>query len=198
MPATPSDSSQKADPKHNPLKGCFTWSSAFCFGIFDYLVILSAMKTNAARVLDELGIAYEIRTYDLKEEEFSAEAVAQSINLPPEVVFKTLVVKGDKGVCMAVIPSHKQLNPKALAQASGNKKVEMVSLKEVLPLTGYIRGGVTAIAVKKPYPVFVDESAADLEMIAVSAGKPGGQLYLNTQEYLKTVKATLANIATDK
>ncbi|MBS1994498.1 MAG: Cys-tRNA(Pro) deacylase [Cyanobacteria bacterium SZAS LIN-2] len=154
------------------------------------------MKTNAARVLDELGIAYEIRTYDLKEEEFSAEAVAKAIDLPPEVVFKTLVVKGDKGVCMGVIPANKHLNPKALAQVSGNKKVEMVSLKEVLPLTGYIRGGVTAIAVKKPYPVFVDASAAALEKIAVSAGKPGAQLYLNTQEYLKTVKATLADIAT--
>jgi Cys-tRNA(Pro)/Cys-tRNA(Cys) deacylase len=156
------------------------------------------MKTNAARVLDELGIAYEIRTYDLKGEHFSAEVVAESIGLPAEVVFKTLVVKGDKGVCMAVIPANKQLDQKALAQISGNKKVEMVSLKEVLSLTGYIRGGVTAIAVKKPYPIYVDASAAEHEKIAVSAGKPGAQLFLNAQEYLKTVKATLGNIATTK
>jgi len=156
------------------------------------------MKTNAARLLDELGIAYEIRTYDLREEEFSAEAVAASINLPANVVFKTLVVKGDKGVSMAVIPADKQLDQKALAQLSGNKKIEMVSLKEVLPLTGYIRGGVTAIAVKKPYPVYVDESASSLEKIAISAGKPGAQLYLDTEEYLKTVKATLGKIATSK
>jgi len=121
------------------------------------------MKTNAARVLDELGIAYEIRTYDLKGDEFSAEAVAESINLPADIVFKTLVVKGDKGVCMAVIPGDKHLDQKALAQLSGNKKVEMVSLREVLPLTGYIRGGVTAIAVKKPYPVYVDASASALK-----------------------------------
>jgi Cys-tRNA(Pro)/Cys-tRNA(Cys) deacylase len=156
------------------------------------------MKTNAARVLDELGVAYEIRTYDLKGEEFSAEAVAESINLPAEIVFKTLVLKGDKGVCMAVIPANTQLDQKALAQLSGNKKVEMVSLKDVLPLTGYIRGGVTAIAAKKPYPVYLDASASEHEKITVSAGKPGAQLFLNTQDYVEAVKATLGKIATPK
>ncbi len=88
--------------------------------------------------------------------------------------------------------------PEGLAQLSGNKKVDMVSVKEVLPLTGYIRGGVTAIAVKKPYPVYVDASASEHEKIAVSAGKQGAQLFLNTQDYVKAVKATLGNIATDK
>jgi Cys-tRNA(Pro)/Cys-tRNA(Cys) deacylase len=156
------------------------------------------MKTNAARKLDELGVAYELREYDLKGEEFSAEAVAASINLPAEIVFKTLVLKGDKGVCMAVIPGNKHLDQKALAQLSGNKKVEMVAVKDVLPLTGYIRGGVTALAVKKPYPVFVDASAAEHEKIAVSAGKPGAQLFLNSSEYIKAVQATLGKIATDK
>ncbi|MBU6454978.1 MAG: Cys-tRNA(Pro) deacylase [Cyanobacteria bacterium REEB67] len=156
------------------------------------------MKTNAARALDELGITYEIRTYALKEEEFSAEAVADCIGLPADIVFKTLVVKGDKGVCMAVIPGNKQLDQKALAQLSGNKKVEMVAVKDVLPLTGYIRGGVTALAVKKPYPVFVDASAGHLEKIAVSAGKPGAQLYLDAAKYLQAVKATLGHIAVTK
>ena len=156
------------------------------------------MKTNAARALDDLGISYEIKTYDLKDEEFSAEAVATAIGLPAEIVFKTLVLKGDKNICVAVIPGNKQLDQKALAQVSGNKKVDMVAVKDVQPLTGYIRGGVTALALKKPYPVFVDTSAGTIEMIAVSAGKPGAQLFLQSTEYLRAVKATLADLAVIK
>jgi Cys-tRNA(Pro)/Cys-tRNA(Cys) deacylase len=156
------------------------------------------VKTNAARALDDLKITYEIREYDLKGEEFSAEAVAAAVDLPAAVVFKTLVVKGDKTICVAVIPGDKHLDQKALAQLSGNKKVEMVPVKDVLGLTGYIRGGVTALALKKPYPIFVDESAAEHDKIAVSAGKQGAQMYLSSADYLRAVKATLGKIAVDK
>src|SRR3954447_2295756 len=111
------------------------------------------MKTNAARLLDSLGIAYEVREYEVDPDDLAAETVARKVGLPPEQVFKTLVVRGDRhGVYLAVVPGHCELDPKALAGAPGDKRVEPVPLKEVEPLTGYIRGGVTALACKKPYP----------------------------------------------
>src|SRR5690348_7156892 len=118
-----------------------------------------AGKTNAARILDALGISYEIREYDVGEEHLTAAEVAVRVKLPPEQVFKTLVVRGDRhGVCLAVVPGDSSLDLKALARTTGDRKVEPVSLKEVQPLTGYVRGGVTALACKKEYPVFVDET----------------------------------------
>ncbi|RUS97971.1 hypothetical protein DSM106972_081900 [Dulcicalothrix desertica PCC 7102] len=114
------------------------------------------MKTNAVRVLDGMNIPYELREYEVDIEDLSAETAAQKIGLPPEQVFKTLVVRGDRtGIILAVISGNTQLDLKALAPLSLNRKVETVSLKEVQPLTGYIRGGVTALACKKDYPVFV-------------------------------------------
>ena len=116
------------------------------------------IKTNAVRMLDNLGIAYRLLDYAVDPEDLLAESVAAKIGLPPEQVFKTLVARGDRaGVCLAVIPGNTQLNLKALAQLCGDRKVETVALKAVQPLTGYIRGGVTALACKKDYTVFVDE-----------------------------------------
>ncbi len=105
------------------------------------------MKTNAARVLDRLGVSYELRQYAVDESDLSAERVAEKIGLPAEQVFKTLVVRGDRrGVLLAVVPSDAELDLRALARAADDRRVEMVPLKEVQPLTGYIRGGVTALA----------------------------------------------------
>ena|SRR6266481_3697092 len=118
------------------------------------------IKTNAVRALDWLGIKYELREYDVDPGDLSAETVAAKIGLPPEQVFKTLAVHGDRnGTCLAVISANQELNFKALANQTGNRKIDMVPLKEVQALTGYIRGGVTALAGKKDYPVYIDESA---------------------------------------
>src|SRR5262245_34926691 len=119
-----------------------------------------AAKTNACRALDRIGITYELREYEVDPNDLTAETVAGKIGLPPEQVFKTLVAQGDRnGVCLAVIPGNQELDLKALAQLAGERKADVVPLKEVQPLTGYIRGGVTALACKKEYPVYLDETA---------------------------------------
>src|SRR5579863_6968738 len=117
------------------------------------------MKTNAARLLDTLGIAYQLRDYDPGDEHLTAEEVALRVSLPPEQVFKTLVARGDRtGILLAVVPGDSALDLKALARLSGDRKCDTVPLKDVTPLTGYVRGGVTALACKKDYPVFVEET----------------------------------------
>jgi len=157
------------------------------------------MKTNAARLLDSLGIAYELRNYEVDPDDLAAESVAAKIGLPPEQVFKTLVVRGDRqGICLAVIPGNMQLDLKALAQRSGDRKIETVPLKEVQPLTGYIRGGVTALACKKDYPVYVDELIEVFDVISISAGVRGTQILLAPTDYLRAVDGTLGTIAKDK
>ena len=154
------------------------------------------MKTNAARLLDEANIKYELKEYEVDPDDLTAETVALKIGYPLEQVFKTLVVRGDKhGVCMAVVPGNAQLDLKAIAQLSGDKKTEVVSLKELQPLTGYIRGGVTAIGGKKNYPVYVDETVYLFETISVSAGVRGTQILINPEDYLKATKATVGNIS---
>lgn len=150
------------------------------------------MKTNAARILDGLGVAYELRSYEVDLDDLSAPTVAAKVGLPAEQVFKTLVARGDRnGVCLAVVPGDGHLDLKALARASGDRKTELVALKEVLPLTGYVRGGVTALACKKSYPVFLDETAILFEQIAVSAGARGLQIVLHPEDYARAVGATL-------
>ncbi len=157
------------------------------------------MKTNAARLLDQMGIAYELRDYEVDPDHLSAENVAHKIGLPEEQVFKTLVARGDRnGVCMAVIPANTELDLKALASATGNKKIDLVSLKEVQPLTGYIRGGVTALGGKKEYPVVADETIELFDKIAVSAGVRGTQMVLRTEDYLCATKAMIKAIAKAK
>ena len=154
------------------------------------------MKTNAVRVLDNLGIKYELREYEVDPEALDAQTVARKIGLPPEQVFKTLVVRGDRqGVALAVVPGDSELDEKALARSTGDRKVEVVPLKEVQPLTGYMRGAVTALACKRPYPVFVDETAELFEIISVSAGVRGTQILLSRRDYLAAVDGVIAPIA---
>lgn len=157
------------------------------------------MKTNAARLLDSLGIAYELRDYEVDPLDLSAETVARKIGLPPEQVFKTLVARGDRtGVLLAVVPGDAELDPKALARVSGDRKVEVVPLREVTPLTGYVRGGVTALAGKKDYPVFVDETLELFDVVSVSSGARGTQLVLDPTAYLRAVHGTVGAISKPK
>jgi Cys-tRNA(Pro)/Cys-tRNA(Cys) deacylase len=155
-----------------------------------------APKTNAVRQLDNLGIAYELREYEVDPDHLEAELVADKIGLPYETVFKTLLVRGDvNGLCMAVIPANTELNFKALAEATGDRKMHMVPLKELQPLTGYIRGGVTALACKKRYPVWIDSSAEQQDVISVSAGMRGIQILLKPTDYVSAVGAKSLEIA---
>lgn len=153
-------------------------------------------KTNAARLLDKLGIAYQIKTYDVDPEDLGAPHAAQKLNMPAARVFKTLVVKGDKtGVLFACIPGSAELELKALAAASENKKAEMARLKDVFALTGYIRGGVSPLGAKKRYPVFLDESALRWETIAVSAGVRGAQIILAPKDLAAAAAARVLRIS---
>ena len=157
------------------------------------------MKTNAVRILDELGIDYELREYEVDPDDLSAETVAAKVGLPPEQVFKTLVVKGDRnGHCFAVVPGNAELDPKALAKLSGNRSVEMVPLKEVQPLTGYIRGGVTSLGAKKPFPVYADETLEICDEMSISAGTRGLQILLKPDAYVRAVQPVFGRIAKEK
>jgi Cys-tRNA(Pro)/Cys-tRNA(Cys) deacylase len=156
-------------------------------------------KTNAVRLLNQLGISYELREYEVDLDDLTAESVAAKVGLPPEQVFKTLVARGDRnGICMAVIPGDTEVNLKSLANASGDRKIHLVPMKELLGLTGYIRGGVTAFAGKKDYPVFVDETIELFDVISVSAGTRGIQILLKPEDYLRVTKGTIAAIGEAK
>jgi len=153
------------------------------------------MKTNATRILDKLGIAYELREYAVDPDDLSAERVAEKIGLPVEQVFKTLVVRGDRGgVYLAVIAANNELDGKALARLTGDRKVELVPLKEVQQLTGYIRGGVTALGAKRDYPVYADETVELFDVISVSAGIRGTQVLIAPGDYLRAVSGKVAAI----
>ncbi len=157
------------------------------------------VKTNAARLLDRLGIEYEIREYPVDPEDLSAETVAAKVGMPPGQTFKTLVARGDRrGVVLAVIPGDAELDLKALAKLTGDRKVEVVPVKELQGLTGYIRGGVTALAAKKDYPVFAEETITGFDRISISAGIRGAQILLSPQDYLRATKATTGRIAREK
>ena len=153
-------------------------------------------KTNVARFLDNLKIEYRLMEYEVDESDVSAEAVAKKTNLPLEQVFKTLVARGDKsGVLLACIPGGGQLDLKRLSEISGNKKIEMVPVKEIQALTGYIRGGVSPIGTKKHYPVYLDESALKFSFIAISAGVRGCQILLDPKHLFKAVGAQTSPIS---
>jgi len=150
------------------------------------------VKTNAARILEGLHISYKISEYQVDESDLSAEAAAHKLGMPVEQVFKTLVVRGDKnGVLMVCIPGAAELDLKALAAVSRNKKVEMVHLKEVQPLTGYIRGGVSPIGAKKNYPVYVDTGILQWAEVSVSAGVRGKQIILSPADLIRAVNAQM-------
>ena len=148
-------------------------------------------KTNAARMLDRLVIPYELLTYPVDERDLSATHVAEVTGIPLERIYKTLVVRGDRtGVFMAVVPGAGELDLKAAAAASGNKRAEMVHLKEVFDLTGYVRGGCSPLGAKKPYPVYCDESILHHEHVCVSAGRRGEQLSLAPADLIRAAAAT--------
>lgn len=158
------------------------------------------MKTNAARFLENLDIDFELREYEVDEDDSSglAVAVAKKVGMPPEQVFKTLLTTGGPGVYLfAVIPGDAELDLKKLARAAGVRKVEMTHLKDVQPLTGYIRGGVTVFGAKKAYPVFVDETIILFDQITVSAGARGKQLLMKPDDYLRAAEAQTADLTKD-
>lgn len=155
------------------------------------------MKTNGARFLESLKIPFEIREYEVDPEDLSALTVAKKVGMPPEQVFKTLLTTGGTGIYVfAVIPGDAELDLKKLARAAGLRKAEMVSLKEVQPLTGYIRGGVTVFGAKKAFPVYVDETVILFDAISVSAGTRGAQLILKPDDYLRAAEALDVPVAT--
>jgi Cys-tRNA(Pro)/Cys-tRNA(Cys) deacylase len=152
-------------------------------------------KTNAARLLDSLGIGYELRSYEVDPEDLTAISVAKKVGLPPEQVFKTLVTETNTGEHLfAVVPGDAELDLKKLAHAAGAKKVELASLKNVEPLTGYIRGGVTVMGARKPFPAFADETIELFDAISVSAGLRGLQIVLSPADYLRATEATIADL----
>ena len=147
------------------------------------------MKTNAVRIVEQAGIPFELRDYEVDPDDLSAESVAAKVGLPAEQVFKTLVVRGDRnGVCLAVIPGNAELDLKSLARLSGNRKMELAALKEVQPLT----------ACKKDYPVYLDETAILFDIIAVSAGVRGTQMVLKPEDYIRVAGAVTGEIAQPK
>jgi Cys-tRNA(Pro)/Cys-tRNA(Cys) deacylase len=157
------------------------------------------MKTNAVRLLESMKVQYELREYEVNPEDLAAETVAAKIGMPPEQVFKTLLARGDRnGLCFAVIPGNCELDLKALAAAAGDRKVELVPVKDLQGLTGYIRGGVTVLGAKKAFPVYADETIQLWEVISVSAGVRGTQIILKPEDYLRATRAVLADIARDK
>lgn len=156
-------------------------------------------KTNAARILDRAKIEYEIIDYDVDPIELGASRVAEKTGQHIRFIFKTLVLTGDKtGVIVACIPGDSELDLKAIAQLSGNKKCAMVPMKNIQELTGYIRGGCSPLGMKKDFPTFLDQSALELEYILVSAGMRGKQLKLVPSELQKVAQASTGNISTPK
>jgi len=169
----------------------------------------NAQKTNAARLLDRMGIRYELREYEVDPNDLAAETVAAKIGLPPEQVFKTLVARVDRskdrsknkdrnGIVMAVIPGDQELNLKALAAAAGERKIQLVPVKELQALTGYIRGGVTALAAKRDFPVYVDETIELFDVVSISAGVRGLQILIAPGDYLRATNGTMAALAEPK
>lgn len=150
-------------------------------------------KTNAARILDELGLPYELASYEVDEENLSAVHAAASVGENIEQVYKTLVLKGDKtGFFVCVIPGGKELDLKAAARASGNKSCEMLHVKELMPVTGYIRGGCSPLGMKKEFPTYIHEDCLLWDFIYVSAGKRGLQIKINPQDLLRASSAGTA------
>lgn len=146
-------------------------------------------------MLDGLGIAYELRAYEVDPEDLTAISVARKIGMPAEQVFKTLLsVSNDVQHLFAVIPGDAELDLKKLARAAGVKKVELASLKDVEPLTGYIRGGVTVMGARKPFPAFADETIELFDVISVSAGMRGLQIILSPADYVRATEAVVADL----
>lgn len=156
-------------------------------------MIMKVKKTNASRILDKMKISYRLLEYEVDEKQLDAVHVANIVGMPCSQVFKTLCIRGDKtGVIFACIPGDQELDLKALAKESGNKRTELVTLKEVLPLTGYIRGGVSPLGAKKAYPVFLDKTANEWDEISISAGQRGLQIVIAPLDLQSATKAKIA------
>ncbi|MDF2961712.1 MAG: cysteinyl-tRNA(Pro) deacylase [Paenibacillus sp.] len=154
-----------------------------------------AAKTNACRILDSYHTPYTLHEYEWDEDQLDVFTVAEKVGLQPKQLYKTLVLRGDKtGILMACIPGDKELSLKSLAQVSGNKKVEMVQVKEIQALTGYIRGGVSPLGVKKKYPLFLDQSVTNVNPVSISAGRRGLQIFLDGKDLAAVAEAALADI----
>lgn len=152
-------------------------------------------KTNAARLLDKAGVAYELVPYEVDENNLAAEHVAAQLGEPLEQVFKTLVLQGDKtGHFVCVIPGGEEINLKKAAKISGNKKCDLIHMKELLPTTGYIRGGCSPIGMKKPFPTYIEESALLYDYIYISAGVRGLQFKINPEDLIAFVPAEPSDI----
>lgn len=152
-------------------------------------------KTNAIRILESKDISFKVKEYVVNENELDAISVANKINANPEAVFKTLVVRGDKnGINVFVIPGNYELDLKKAAKASGNKKIELIKVKELLPLTGYVRGGCSPVGMKKLFPTFIEESAQLFDSIFVSAGVRGMQIQVNSDDLIDVTSAEYHNI----
>ena len=157
--------------------------------------LVNPMKTIPARLLDQLKIVYELRYYEVDETELDAITVARKVGMPPEATFKTLVARGDRtGVLMACIPGNSELDLKRMAAVSGNKRLELVAVREIQSLTGYIRGGVSPLGSRKSYPLFLDESALQHATISVSAGQRGIQMILSPADLQRATGANLVSI----
>ena len=156
---------------------------------------MSIEKTNVARLLDRAKIRYELIAYEVDETDLSAVHVAEQLNEPVEAVFKTLVLKGDKtGFFVCIIPGAKELDLKKAAKISGNKSCEMIPMKDLISITGYIRGACSPLGMKKRLPTFIHDSYRDFENIYVSAGKRGLQLHMAPQELITEIKAIVGSL----
>jgi Cys-tRNA(Pro)/Cys-tRNA(Cys) deacylase len=154
------------------------------------------MKTTAARILDQINIVYELKEYEVNEDELDACIVANKIGWPPQQVFKTLVARSGRGaVLMACIPATSELHLKAFAQIIGDKRIDLVAVKEIQSLTGYIRGGVSPIGTKKHYPLYLDSCALSYDKISISAGKRGLQLFIAPKDLQIATQAIITKIA---
>ena len=152
-------------------------------------------KTNAMRILDKAKVSYEVLTYEVDENDLSGEHIAKQLNMDPAMLFKTLVLRGDKkGYLVACIPVAETVDLKALARASGNKSVEMVQVKELFGLTGYIRGGCSPIGMKKKFPTYMHESILNHEVVGVSGGLRGIQLLLKPEELVKAATGQVTDL----
>ena len=153
------------------------------------------IKTNAMRMLTAAKIPFEVLEYEVDENDLSGMHIAEQLGFPPELMFKTLVAKGDKtGPLVFCIPVGEEINLRLAASITGNKKIEMIHVKDLLALTGYIRGGVSPIGMKKKFPTYIHESALHFEKITVSSGTRGAQLLLDRQQLLAFVQAKIANL----
>ncbi len=155
-------------------------------------------KTNAARLLEKAGIAYDLVPYEVDESNLAADHVASQLGEPIEQVFKTIVLHGDRtGYFVCILAGNREINLRKTASATGNKKVELIPLKELQPLTGYIRGGCTALGMKKPFPVFISPDALAFPFIYVSAGQRGLQIKVNPRDWIEVTHAIVADIISE-